>query len=481
MFQPIIQTELLMLLRSRWLLLLPVLLLALCLFAAYNGKQKVEKRRAAISQAMAEVAEGDQMMRLALDSLAAGHAVRGISPWRLPSRPTAVGNYHPRVAAVRIEDISLIATGQSDLYADLVKPTLTGEDFALNFTEMTSPVQLMFGSFDLSFVLIYLLPLIVIAFSFDLLSGERERGTLRLLAAQPMEVFNWLMQKTALRFGVLAAITAVSLLAALVISGVSLTQNAAAVGQFLLLSLAYLLFWFGLAWLVNLAGKSSAQNAVSLLALWVGIVLLIPSVVSQLASSLHPAPSRTRMIHEMRSLKAETEKEQDQILAEYLRNHPELAVENADDPATAYGWWQRYFAAQDLVKQKLEPLFSQYDRQLALQQAQADRFRFASPAILMQEALSDLAKTSTPHYQDYRKQVIEFAAEWRAFFLPMIFKNQDFTLDKLAALPAFRYEKATGGGYFQINLWSLLLYALGLPLLGMLRYRRSLIENLVVS
>ncbi len=379
------------------------------------------------------------------------------------------------MAAVRIEDISLIATGQSDMYADLVKPTLSGEDFTLNFTEMTSPVQLMFGSFDLSFVLIYLLPLIVIAFSFDLLSGERERGTLRLLAAQPLEVFNWLMQKTALRFGLLASITAVSLLSALAVSGVSLTQNAAAVSQFLLLSLAYLLFWFGLAWLVNLAGKSSAQNAVSLLALWVGIVLLIPSVLSQLASSLHPAPSRTRMIHEMRSLKAEAEKEQDQILAEYLRNHPELAVENAADPATAYGWWQRYFAAQDLIKQKLEPLFSQYDRQLALQQAQADRFRFASPAILMQEGLSELAKTSTRHYQGYREQVIAFAAEWRAFFIPMIFKNQDFTQEHLAALPAFGYEKAMGGGQFLINLWSLMLYAFALPVVGIFLYRRRLV------
>ena len=54
---------------------------------------------------------------------------------------------------------AFIATGQSDLFSHYVEPTVTGDDLSLSYTEMTSPVQLLFGSFDLAFVIIYLLSL----------------------------------------------------------------------------------------------------------------------------------------------------------------------------------------------------------------------------------------------------------------------------------------------------------------------------------
>lgn len=472
--------ELRQLLRSRWIAFLSLVLFVLCLFAAYNGQQKVEKRKMNILQAQSEVANGDSMAVVLLDSIGMGFGVN-VSSWRLPSKPTALGAYHPRVAAMSPQPLALTATGQSDIYTHYVKPTLTSDDFALNFTELSSPVQLLFGSFDLSFVVIYLLPLIIIAFTYNMLSSEREAGSLRLLAAQPLTLSGWLLQKAGLRFFLLTLIIAIVLLLALSLNGVSVIANWSSVGQLILITIAYLLFWLTLSYVVNLTGKSSANNAISLLALWVGLVLLLPSIVSQLANSFYPVPSRAKMINNMRVVKSEMDKEQDKILEEYLRNHPELVAVERGSEATAYGWWQRYFAAQELLKEEMTPLLSSYDDQLKEQQTWISQWRFISPAILLQDSFNELAGTSSRHYQDYRMQVMAFSQEWRDFFVPMIFKDQSVTKQTMTQLPKFEYQTANLSTHFANNLLGLLLYSGLLTGLGLLWYKRQAVDKILIG
>ncbi|NJL76511.1 MAG: DUF3526 domain-containing protein [Saprospiraceae bacterium] len=231
------------------------------------------------------------------------------------------------------------------------------------------------------------------------------------------------------------------------------------IGTILAITFTYLLFWFALALLVNLLGKSSANNAISLLAIWIFLVLLIPTVINQTANSIYPVPSRAQLINDMRSIKAETEKEQDKILVEYLRNHPELAV-NQD--STSDNWYQSYFASQDLVKEKMEPILAGYDQQIRKQQQWVNNLRFLSPAIILQDGLNELAQTSTKHYESYRTQVIAFSEKWRSFFLPMIFKEEKVTKATFAQLPKFEYNTADISSNVSINLMSLLILGIGM-------------------
>ena len=59
------------------------------------------------------------------------------------------------------------------------------------------------------------------------------------------------------------------------------------------------------------------------------------------------------MINEMRELKAEVTKKQDEILDNYLRDHPEYAI---NDTTQRRSFWHRYMASQQLIKQELEPV-----------------------------------------------------------------------------------------------------------------------------
>lgn len=459
--------DLKLLLRSRWIQLLSVVLLLLFGFSAYNGLQKVEKRKMDITAAKNEVMESDGMMLKLLDSVERGLEVSA-SRWTIPTSPMAVGNYHPRVAAMDPQPMGFIATGQADVFTHYVKPTVSGNDFALNFTEMTSPVQLLFGSFDLAFVIIYLLPLLIIAFSYNVLSAEKESGSLRLLAAQPIGIQNWVLQKLGLRFFWLSLLTLICLLLVFLSLGLYPFMEMTAFLGLLGLILAYMLFWFAIAFLVNLWVGSSSRNAVALLGLWVVFVLLVPSVLNQLGNTLYPMPSRNLMINEMRKMKAEVTEKQDEILDNFLRDHPEYAI---NDTTQNRGFYHRYMASQKLIKEELAPLVGSYETQLQNQQNWIGKFKWLSPAILAQESLNKISGTSTKDYEDYRKQVVAFAGEWREHFMPFLYNNRNFSQEDYQDLPDFTYKKAAQNQFAAIPV--IFLIALGLFGLGFLASKKG--------
>ncbi|MFD2568584.1 DUF3526 domain-containing protein [Pseudotenacibaculum haliotis] len=451
-----------LLLRSRWIQLLSILLLLLFTFSVINGKQKVEKRSSDIATVKNEIEESDNKVLKLLDSIAQGQKVKA-SRWTIPTSPMAVGNYHPRVAAMEPQPFAFIATGQSDLYTSYIKPTVSGDDFALNFTEMTSPVQLLFGSFDLTFVIVYLLPLLIIAFSYNVLSAERESGSLRLLASQPIKIQTWVLQKLGLRFFWLSILAIGALLIVFLILGVDLFAQFSVFLELIALTLTYMLFWFSLAFVINVWSGSSAKNAVSMLGLWVIFVLLTPSLLNQLGSSLYPMPSRTLMINEMRTKKLEVSKKQNEILDNFLRDHPEYAI---NDPKQSRGFYHRYMASQELVKKELAPILESYELQLKKQQDLVNQMKWFSPALAMQESLNKLAGTSSADYEGYRNQVVNFAEAWRDYLIPFLYNNKKISKDDFKNLPEFQYQQ--GAGITSITALALLLISIGLVVIGFL-------------
>jgi len=466
--------ELKLLLRSRWIQLLSLILLVLFGFSTYNGLKKVEVRQDSITKATNEVKESDAMMLKLLDSVENGMEV-SVPSWTIPSGPMAVGNYYPRVAAMEQQPMAFIATGQADLFTHYVKPTASGDEAALNFTEMTSPVQLLFGSFDLAFVIIYLLPLLIVAFSYNVLSAEKESGSFRLLAAQPIGLQNWVLQKLALRFFWLSLLVLVSLI--VVFWGLALDPFDEPATFFVLIGLilAYMLFWFALSFLVNLWVGSSAKNAVALLGLWVLFVLLVPSILNQLGNSLYPMPSRNLMINEMRNMKAEITERQDKILDNFLRDHPEYAI---NDSTQTRSFWHSLMASQKLLQERMVPILDSYEEQLQNQQNWISKFKWLSPSILAQESLNSMAGTSKENYENYRRQVVTFAGEWREHFIPMLYNNKDFNSKKYSQLPKFVYQPSQNVGLGSA-MTIILTSALFLVVIGVLQFQISSKKNTI--
>ena len=445
MFSNNLLYEIKLLSRNNWLMVLLVSVVLLFVFATFNGNKNVEKRLKDIENVQMELHKKDSTMLVTLAKIENGEKVDG-PYWRLPSEPMTIGYRHPRLAIMQPETFSFLATGQSDMHTHIKSPTVYGNNFALDYSEMVNPIQLLFGNFDLSFVIIYILPLLIISFTFNILSKEKELGTLRLLSAQPISTIKWLLQKMTIRYLVFTIIVSTTLLVTTAVLSVNAFKDVNKLLGLLLIIAGYNLFWFVLACIVNIKINNSSKNALTLIGLWLLIVLVLPATINQIGNSLYPTPSRLKMINEIRLIKKENEEKQNEIMSEYLRNHPELAQESDKEK---YGFWHNYFASEKVMEDKTKPLLAEYDQQLNKQQELIHIVEFLSPAILIQQSLNKIAGTSEMHYNDYKKQVFEFSDAWRNYLVPMLFKQQKFSVKNYNELPKFTYKNR-----IKNNLWS---------------------------
>lgn len=436
MFLHNLSYEIKLLARSYWLFVLFISIISLFAFASYNGNKNRTKRLNDISQVQQTQQKKDSLLLLTLAKIEKGENLP-IPYWQMPSEPMTIGNRYPRLAIMHPESLSFIATGQSDMYTHFKSPKVYGNNIALDYSEMTNPVQLLFGNFDLSFVIIYLLPLLIIAFTFNILSKEKELGNLRLVAAQPISTITWLLQKTGIRYLIFMSITLLVLLANIAVFSTDLKNNINTIFSLLLLIAAYNLFWFVLSFIVNIKINDSSKNALTLIGFWLLFTLILPATINQVGSTLYPTPSRLKMINEIRLIKKENEAKQNEIMDSYLRNHPEMAQGSVKEK---FGFWHNYFASEKVLEEKTKPFLIEYDKQLKKQQQLIEIFEFLSPAILMKQSLNKIAGTSEIHYNDYKKQVFEFSDKWRNYLVPMLFKEQKFTTLNFKELPRFNYR-----------------------------------------
>ena len=428
--------EVKLLMRSNWLTILIVGISVLFAFATYNGTNNVTKRLDDISVMQEELNKSDSTVLATLIQIENGEEV-SVPRWKLPTEPMNIGYRHPRLAVMNPGALSFLATGQSDMYTHVKRPRAYGNNFALDYSEMVNPVQLLLGTFDLAFVIIYIFPLLIIAFTFNVLSKEKERGTLRLLGAQPISIPKWVTQKMMARYIVFTSITILILLVTLALFNSDVFSESSNIVGLVLLIAGYILFWFVLSFIVNIKVNDSSKNAFLLMGSWLLIVMVLPATVNQIGSTLYPTPSRLKMINEIRWTEKVNKEMQDVILDDYLRDHHELAQGSNEDK---FGFWHNYFASEQVMEEKTAPLLQKYDEQLRQQRNLIRMFKYLSPAILMQQSLNNIAGTSEEHYNSYKKQVFEFSNTWKAYFIPMLFKGEKFTTEDYKNLPQFTYE-----------------------------------------
>ena len=149
---------------------------------------------------------------------------------------------------------------------------------------------------DWAFIIGSILSLIALWFTFDAFSGERERGTLRLMLANSMPRHTLLIGKF---LGALLSISIPFALAVLVnlllistASTVHLTTEAwGRLGIIFCLALLYTSLFVALGLLVSARVQQSAVSLMILLLMWVTLVVFMPSTLASIASSFSPATS----------------------------------------------------------------------------------------------------------------------------------------------------------------------------------------------
>ncbi len=428
---------------DRLLLIVTLILLAAIGYALGDGHAWVAKQNQAISTARTEEIARLQENRTALAAIEAG-TQRAPSVFRDPANPFWVGK---RLAANAVGgSTAWVATsiGQSDLNPPYVTVSSDGkETFAFN-EEIENPANLLIGHFDLAFVVIFLLPLVIIALSYNVLSAEREQGTLALCLSNPIRLgtllFGKLLFRAVLVLGLTVGITAVGLW----MGGVPLAANSAPLLAWALLVVAYGCFWFALGAAVNVLGRDSAQNALILAGAWVVFLLVLPTLGSVAVNVAYPLPSRAEMVNTLRAVQTDAKWESNALQARFEQEHAQASSTGTPARGAAEQASSR-MAVQQAAAARAASVMARHDEQRLRQLSAVAGLRFLSPAILMQEALNDIAGTGEARYRHYQAQVDRFSGQWRDFFMPRVEKNTALTVDDYDRFPRFQYAEQSVG------------------------------------
>ncbi len=438
MFTTVLQHEWRLLKADRTLLAVALLLAALVGYSLWNGARWVEFQKNTLQTASQEEQERLSKLRDLLSDIEAGRAQP--TGFQDPRSAGAIGGTTAApYLAMPPAPLAALSIGQSDLYPYYFKLNLRSKQAILASDEIENPTNLLAGRFDLAFVLISLFPLVILALGYNLISAEREQGTLVLALSQPLTLSQLVLGKIALRGLLLLGLLLAFTLGGAALTGVNLADSSAwlRLGLWIALMSLYTAFWFGLAVLVNTFRASSATNALTLAGCWLAFVLVLPSLANLVATSLYPVPSRVEMVQAMRSAGKEAQSKGSVLLSKYMEDHPELVPEEKGAPDFA----SLSYAVQMEVDRRVQPILDQFDRQVSAQQSFVDTFRFVSPAILVQSALNDLSGTSLGRYQHFTRLVDRFFGQWQAYFLPKVFAKTKLTSAQTAEFPRYQWEE----------------------------------------
>jgi ABC-2 type transport system permease protein len=473
-FRRIASFELRVLMADRTLWLTLGLLLLLIVYAMSNGIAQTAVRDASAVQ----TARQDQTKRERLVDrvrrMMAGQYLPE-DPFANPVDPTAVGGGMGAAHAVLPSaPLAPLAFGQSDMQPNEYRVTTRSRVSFMQDAEIENPWNLLNGRFDLAFVMTWLLPLLVFASSYNLLSAEREQGTLRLLLSQPLHLRTLLLAKLSVRAALLLG-TAVLIPIVLLLLFRSQSRTSMALVdllQWAALVIAYGSFWFALCAWVNTLGRTSAFNALVLIGSWVLLVLVLPLLVNLLVSVRHPAPSRIELATQTRIVTTENlSRLQERFGSEYVHvSRPDVLLPK-DGRLAVSERMRAFFLHNQALDAQLDGLLDRFDVQLERQQRLVDRWGFLSPAITVHEGMAALAGNGAQRYLEFQRQVKAHHESWKAWFEPRVLEGLAITTDDLQRLPRWQWRE-TRAAATPLRLLQLALIAGVLLALALHRLRR---------
>jgi ABC-2 type transport system permease protein len=445
----------------------------LIFFALWTGSARVKFQQNTLQIIKAQEQSDYEYQRKIIAEVNAGQQFDG-GHFGDPTNPYFFGNrMGAKYATLTPAKLAIISTGQSDLMPYYYKLTLSKRQALFHSEELENPQILYNGSFDVSFVIIFLLPLLIIGLTYNVVSSEREQGTLALLLAETMRFGDIIRLRYLFRYLLLNLSFTMFIIVGLVFFRTNIFDAFKDVAYLLLIIWAYSAFWFGLSFLINSFGKNSGYNAAVLTGVWLGLVLLVPTLVSVYVNRVHPMPSRLELITKTREVGDQLNKESAQSLNRFYEEHAEFRPDSSRFDAKDENV-KRLFSRLSL-EVALEKEIRKFEEIAAQRQATVNMYRFLSPAIFVQQSLNDASGTGTSRYNNFEKQVTTFHQTYRDYFAPLVYKQEKFTVSNLDKVPEYQYIERLNtifNGFHITNLLFLISVATGFLIVACIKVRK---------
>jgi ABC-2 type transport system permease protein len=415
--------------RSNILVILLLVVLGAGTYGIYFGKYEIEKQQARIAQVQQhERQQFDSLLHWStLDTAYETNQEKYLQA----VSPSGVGwsKHFTYYFTHEAPPLAGLCIGQRDLFPVYYGFNVTDLARQVNVGELANPMKLLTGNFDLSYVFVFLIPLLIVALFYDLYAHEKEGGTLALLQAQPVSLTTILISKGLLRLLIVVVTVTVLLLLGFILQGISLSQQFGLFVSWLLVMYAYCLLWTLFMGVVINLKRSAALSAMIGLGVWLIFALITPALLNLFVSAQAPPPNRAEVIHAVRTLNDQVwESPKSFVFERVYHENPDFYTADTAD----FDQW--YYASFTLLDNKANALKQQFEEQVAKRNQLLNHWQWLAPAAMVHEKLSNLSKTDRQSHQEFINELYIYHQELKELYYQRIFAKENFSRQDLEKL-----------------------------------------------
>lgn len=400
-----------------------LLLLGLGVYAGWQGHQRIQTADAAT--AAAEAAYRDQLAYLA-----------SIYP---PATEAGELLYYLAFPAPRQPSpLSALASGRAEVETASLRIRLLALEGQLYEHETLNPRLAAAGHLDLGFVLIALLPLLVIAITYDIVSAERERGTWQMarLFARPRRL---VAAKVGARMILVAGLAMSLALIGMLLAGIDADGRA---GWAAALISLHTLFWFALCLGVAGGRRSSTTNAMLLVGVWVALTFLAPAVLSLTNAILHPVPEALELtVRQRQGYHEAWDLPKAATMDGFFEDYPQWSDQTVPENEFTWAW---YYAMNHRGDRAARDASRAYRDILTRRDEWARRWSLLVPPLAAQVALDRLSSNDLATQLAYQEAVRRYHERLKAHFQPILFSAAPIAEVDWERTPAFEPAAPVG-------------------------------------
>ena len=334
--------------------------------------------------------------------------------------------------------LSILSIGNRDIYPYYQELLPISLYMRLLKNEIANPLTLLTGNIDFLYIIIFLIPLFLIALTFNLVAFDKESNVSSLIEISvPNKVIFY-----AKRYLIYVILVVVLLSVMFLIATLAFLPKGFEFSSVLTLfigSILYGIFWLGLSFGINILGKSSTTNISILLVFWLFFTVLMPSVVNQITINKYPVETE-KLTNNIRRIQiSDDEKEHNKILSVFYNNYPQYKpLKSLAHDELSFD--KAYFAQGQMNDREGDQSFKGMVESMESKNQLLNVSAYINPAMLLQKTFCDYSKTNLNDYLNYLKYVQQYNEKVKGFYLKRTFKDNKITLEDFEKnYPKFNY------------------------------------------
>jgi len=314
--------------------------------------------------------------------------------------------------------INSLAIGQRDVNPSIQSVTIRGLEGQKYDSELNNPSNLLLGNIDFSFVLVYLFPLLIIAFTYNIVSEEKESGTWKIVATQTDNTFLYILKLFYIRILILIALLTIVTFIAIFILNIPFNKS---LFTFYTISILYILFWFSVCFFIVSLQKNSNFNAVILLTIWLFLIVILPATINTYIVNKYPVPEALELTLKQRNAYHEKwDMDKKITMDKFYRHYPQF--KNYGVPNKEFSWlW--YYAMQQMGDDDSAIQSKELETKLTQRNKASQTIAQFIPTLHTQIQLNEIAKSDLGNQLLFMQKTKDFHEKMRLYFYPKIFDN----------------------------------------------------------